>query len=200
MLVKGRHYDNVCLAILPNLCVDVILGQDFQRRHESLTVSYGGGLPPLTICGSTSLNVDPPRLFAHLSPDCRPNEIQKLLREGIIEPSNSPWRAQVLVTKDERRKSRLVIDYSKTIDRFTLLDSYPLPRIDVMVQNMAKYKFFSTIDLKSAYHQVPIHPGDKPFTAFEAAGGLYQFTRIPFGVTNGVACFQRIIDTFIRDE
>ncbi|KFD64528.1 hypothetical protein M514_23375 [Trichuris suis] len=200
MLVKGRHYDNVCLAILPNLCVDVILGQDFQRRHESLTVSYGGELPPLTICGSTSLNVDPPRLFAHLSPDCRPNEIQKLLREGIIEPSNSPWRAKVLVTKDERRKSRLVIDYSQTINRFTLLDSYPLPRIDVMVQNMAKYKFFSTIDLKSAYHQVPIHPGDKPFTAFEAAGGLYQFTRIPFGVTNGVACFQRIIDTFIRDE
>ncbi|KHJ41999.1 reverse transcriptase [Trichuris suis] len=200
MLMKGRHHDNVCLAILPNLCVDVILGQDFQRRHESLTVSYGGELPPVTVCGSSSLHVDPPRLFAHLSPDCRPNEIQKLLKEGVIEPSNSPWRAQVLVTKDEERKSRLVIDYSKTIDRFTLLDSYPLPRIDVMVQNMAKYKFFSTIDLKSAYQQVPIHPVDEPFTAFEVAGGLYQFTRIPFDVTNGVACFQRIIDTFIRDE
>ncbi|KFD63456.1 hypothetical protein M514_10596 [Trichuris suis] len=217
LLVKGHIYENVRLVVLPNLCVDVILGQDFQGLHESLTLTYGGDLPPLTICALAVLKVSPPRLFAHLSADCRPiatrsrrfsredmafiwSEVQRLLNEGVIEHSNSPWRAQVLVARDEKRKSRLVIDYFQTIHRFTLQDSYPLPRIDSLAHSLAKYRFLSSIDLKSAYHQVPLHRQDKPFTAFEAAGGLYQFTRVPFGVTNGVACFQRIIDLFIKDE
>ena len=59
---------------------------------------------------------------------------------------------------------------------------------------------FSTIALKSAYHQVPLKPEEKHYTAFEACGRLYQFTRVPFGVTNGVPCFQRIMDTFIKKE
>ncbi|KFD61358.1 hypothetical protein M514_12069, partial [Trichuris suis] len=72
----------------------------------------------------------------------------------------------------------------------------PLPRIDSRTQSGQIHR----TDLKSAYHQVPLHPRDKPFTAFEAAGGLYQFTRVPFGVTNGIAYFQRTIDLFIKDE
>jgi len=54
-------------------------------------------------------------------------EVSKLLNDGIIEPSYSPWRAQVLVTKDERHKRRMVVDYSQTINKFTLSDAYPLP-------------------------------------------------------------------------
>ena len=86
------------------------------------------------------------------------------------------------------------------MNKFTLLDAYPLPRIDEMVEKVAEHEFFSTLDLRSAYHQIPIQEADKPYTAFEAAGGLYQFCRIPFGVTNGVACFQRIMDTLIKDN
>ena len=56
------------------------------------------------------------------------------------------------------------------------------------------------MDLKSAYHQIPIKEKDKPYTVFEANGKLYQFRRIPFGVTNGVACFQRIIDKIIKEN
>ncbi|KFD64017.1 hypothetical protein M514_23727 [Trichuris suis] len=120
-------------------------------------------------------------------------EVQRLLNEGVVERSNSPWRAQVLVARDEKRKYRLVIDYSQT-------DSYPLPRIDSLVHSLAKCRFFSSFDLRSAYHQVPLQPQDKPFTAFGAAGGLYQFMRVPFGVNKEVACFQRIIDSFIKDK
>ena len=123
--------------------------------------------------------------------------MQKLLSEGIIEPSNSPWRAQVVVTVNENHKKRMVIDYSQTINRFTQLDAYPLPRIDEIVNKVAKYRYFSTIDLKSAYHQIPIHDKDKAYTGFEAGGRLYQFSRLPFGLTNGVACFQRVMDEFI---
>nr|XP_027217256.1 uncharacterized protein LOC113809744 [Penaeus vannamei] len=103
-------------------------------------------------------------------------EVQRLLKEGIIEPSNSPWRAR-------GRRER-----------------YTLPRIDETVNKIAQYRVFSTIDLRSAYHQVAIKDTDKLYTALEAGGKLYQFARIPFGVTNGVACFQRIMDSLIKEE
>ena len=88
-----------------------------------------------------------------------------MYKEGIIEDSTSPWRAQVLV--HHGHKKRLVIDYSQTINRYTELDAYPLPLIDELVQKIADNKIYSKIDLKSAYHQVPLHVDDRKFTAFE---------------------------------
>ncbi len=127
-------------------------------------------------------------------------EIVHLMKEDIIEPSSSPWRAQVLVTGGNKSRKRMVVDYSRTINRFTHLDAYPLPRMDEMVRKISQYRVFSTLDLKSAYHQIALKPEEKVYTAFEANGCLYQFKRIPFGVTNGVACFQRIIADFINQE
>ena len=62
---------------------------------------------------------------------------------------------------------RLVIDYSETIDRYTLTDTYPLPRVDNIVNKVAQYKVFSAFDIRSAIHQIPLQPEDRPFTAFE---------------------------------
>ena len=124
-------------------------------------------------CGLAVAKVDPPRLFKFLNADCRliairsrrhnaedekfiEKEIQELLKSGIIEEANTPWRAQVLVARNDRHKPRVVIDYSQTINRFTQLDAYPLPRIEDQVAELSKCKFFSTLDLKSAYHQVPL--------------------------------------------
>ena len=126
--------------------------------------------------------------------------MKRLVQEDIIESSVSPWRAQVLVVVNDKQKRRMVIDYSQTINRFTHLDAFPLPRIDDLVNKIAKYRVFSSIDLRSAYHQIKIKDAEKPYTAFEALGKLYQFKRIPFGVTNGVASFQRIIDNIITSE
>ena len=78
----------------------------------------------------------------------------------------------------------MVVDYSQTINRFTQLDAFPLPRINELVSGIAQYKVFSTIDLRSAYHQVPLRQEEKSYTAFETSGDLYQFTRVPFDVTN----------------
>jgi hypothetical protein len=195
----------------------MILGLDFQSKHKNVVFNYGGPEPPLVVCGFSMLNMDPPEPFANLTPDCYPiatksrrysqedllfidSEVERLLKEGIIERSKSPWRAQVVVTKDENHKKRLAIDYSQTINKFTLLDAFPLPRIDELVNQIAQYRVFSTIDLRSAYHQVPLKDEDKPYTAFEARGCLYQFTRLPFGVTNGVACFQREMVKFVQEE
>ena len=217
IILKEREYAKVKLFVLTNLCTNVILGQNWQEKHESIIIEYGGKSPSLTICGLSTINIGPPPLFQFLSEDCRPvaaksrrysaedrafiaTEVSKLLEEGIIEESDSPWRAQVVVTKNERQKKRLVIDYSETINKFTQLDAYPMPRIDDTVNAVAQYSVFSTVDLKSAYHQVPIKNKERKYTAFEANHRLYQFRKIPFGVTNGAAAFQRSMDTFISEE
>ena len=91
----------------------------------------------------------------------------------------------------------MVVDYSQTINQYTQLDAYSLPRIEDQVNEIAKNSVFSTIDLKDAYYKIPIQEDDQKYYAFEAAAcKLYQRKRLPFGVTNGVPCFQRI-DNFI---
>ena len=69
-----------------------------------------------------------------------------------------------------------------------------------VVQNVARYKVYSTLDLTSAYNQVELLPKDRLYTAFEADGTLWQWKRIPFGLTNAVPCFQRIIDNIIKSN
>ena len=204
------------MFVMKNLCADVLIGHDLLRQHSSLTINFGGCKPALHICSVTVATIPPVSLFANLSADCKPittksrrhtpddqnfiaSEVSKLLNDGVIEPSNSPWRAQIFVVS-QTHKRRMVIDYSQTINKFTFLDAYPIPRVDDIINKVSQYTVFSTIDLKSAYHQIPILDSEKPFTAFEACGKLYQFCRIPFGVTNGVPCFQKTIDWIIEAE
>ena len=215
-------YPDVKLSVLPNLCSDIILGQDFMSQHSTISFAFGGSKKDLVIsdpisCSVPSALVDIPSLFSNIDPDCKPittkskrsgegdrlfiqTEIEKMIKEGVIEESTSPWRAQVLIVTNERQRKRLVVDYSRTINRFTRLDAYPLPRMDDLAQEISKFKIYSSLDLKSAYHQIPIKEEDKPYKAFEANGKLYQFCRIPLGVTNGVACFQRVIDKIIEEN
>ena len=223
----GEHvYHNCKLKILPELCCDVILGHDVLSQHEKVVIDFGGHRSPLNIdnisksgfaCSLTPMHIQPVPLFEHLNSDVRPircnsrqhskpdldfisEKIEELLSDGRIEPSSSPWRAQVLVTSNERHRKRMVVDYSRTINKFCELDGYPFPNIDDMANKVAQFSFYSTFDLKSAYHQVPIRDSDKPYTAFEAAGRLYQFTCIPYGVSNGVSAFQRAIDQIIDEN
>ena len=184
---------------------------------DSVEITFGGPEPTLHVCGLKAMNVPPPSFLQNLTLDCKPvgiksrkyttddskfieAETRKLLADGIIEPGNSPWRAQVLLTTDERHKKRMVIHYIQTINRFTQLDAYPLPNINNMVQKIAQYSVYSTIDLRSAYHQIPLKDEDKPYTAFESSGRLCQLNCIPVGVTNGVAGLQRSIDDVISKE
>ena len=213
--VQDRIYPEFKFRILPDLCADVLLGLDFLSLHRSITLNYGGSHPPLTICGLSTLKVPPPSLFAYLTPNCKPiadsrrrysledqefieKETKRMLNEGIIEPSNSPWRAQIVVVKKGEKK-RLAVDYSQTINLYTKLDAYPLPLISDLINKIAQYRIFSTVDAKSAYHQIAIADEDKHYTAFEANGRLFHFNRVPFGVTNGVSVFQREMDRMVDE-
>ncbi|GFT30829.1 putative retrovirus-related pol polyprotein from transposon opus [Trichonephila clavipes] len=164
--IENFTYQNVKLLVMKDLCSDVLIGHDILNTHSSVEIGFDGNRPPLTICSLAVAQVPPVSLFSNLNTDCRP-------LEGVIEPSNSPWRAQAFVIRGENHKPRMVVDYSQTINKYTLLDAYPLPKIE---------------------------EDSERHTAFEACGKLYQFLRVPFGVTNGVACFQRVIDKIIEDE
>ena len=202
IMINNKTYIGQVIYVLKKLFVDVILGKDFMKKHKSVTFNFQGTELPLTLeqrstCAMTAMEVDPPPLFSNLTPDVKPivcktrkyskddlkfiaNEKDKLLKEGVIEPSTSPWRAQPLVVPEtDSHRKRLTIDYSRTINKFTELDAYPFPNVDEMVREISSYKYYSTYDLKSAYHQIKICKEDRKYTAFEANGKLFQFTRTP---------------------
>ena len=91
--------------------------------------------------------------------------------------------------------------YSQTVNLFAKLDAYPLPRIETLINDLAKYYVFSTFDLHSAYQQIRITEKDPLFTAFESCGKLWEFTRVPFGLEYFlVPAFRKKMDDLVRVE
>jgi hypothetical protein len=125
------------------------------------------------------------------------DEIEEMLKMGIIEPSKSPWAAPVvLVQKKNTGKYRFCVDYRK-LNLVTERDSYPLPVVSETLDKLKDAKYLSSLDIKSAYWQVPIEEASKPLTAFICRRGLFQFRRMPFGLHNAPATWQRLIDNIL---
>lgn len=127
------------------------------------------------------------------------DEISEMLRLGVIEPSSSPWASPVvLVRKKNTDKYRFCVDY-RVLNSKTERDSYPLPLVSDTLDKLKDAKFLSSLDIKSAYWQVPIEESSRPLTAFICHKGLYQFRRMPFGLHNAPATWQRLIDRILTD-
>ena len=124
-------------------------------------------------------------------------EIQKMLDRGIIEPSHGPWASPIVLVKKKTGEWRFCIDYRKLND-ITKKDAYPLPRIDDTLDLLSGAQYFATIDLASGYWQVSMDPADKEKTAVCTHQGLYQFTRMPFGLSNAPSTFERLMDVVLR--
>lgn len=122
-------------------------------------------------------------------------EIDKLLANGVIEECESPYAAPVVLIPKPNGSVRLCIDYRK-LNSKTVADTYPLPRMDDLLHEARPTPFMSTIDLRSGYHQVKMHSADRDKTAFVCPFGTYRFLRMPFGLKNAPATFQRLIDKF----
>lgn len=121
-------------------------------------------------------------------------EIGKLLDQGIIEKSSSPWSSQLVLVQKKDKSWRVCVDYRR-LNAKTIKDAYPIPRIDDNLDALAGSVWFSSLDLNMAYHQVPMSNEDKEKTAFATPrGGLYQYNVMPFGLCNAPATFQRIIE------
>ncbi|KAJ9511483.1 hypothetical protein QJQ45_029857 [Haematococcus lacustris] len=120
-------------------------------------------------------------------------QITDLLAKGLIEPSSSPFAAPVLFVQKKSGELRMCIDY-RQLNKITIRDQYPLPRIDDLFDQLAGKTVFSSLDLQAGYHQIRIPAEDVPKTAFRTPEGHYQFKVLCFGLTNAPATFQRVMN------
>ncbi|KAL0559143.1 hypothetical protein IC582_003733 [Cucumis melo] len=125
-------------------------------------------------------------------------QLQELLDKGFIRPSVSPWGAPVLFVKKNDGSMRLCIDY-RELNKVTVKNRYPLPRIDDLFDQLQGATVFSKIDLRSGYHQLRIKDGDVPKTAFHSRYGHYEFIVMSFGLTNAPAVFMDLMNRVFRE-
>lgn len=125
-------------------------------------------------------------------------EIKKLQKNGIIKESTSPFCSRIVPVRKTDGTLRLCIDF-RTLNSHTIKDSYPLPRIDEILDSLAGATYFSILDMTSGYSQIAIREEDSHKTAFAYKNGLYEFTRMPFGLCNAPGTFQRAMNTIFKE-
>jgi len=132
------------------------------------------------------------------------NEVKKLLSTGVIEKSFSPYNSPIWTVpkkgfdSEGKPKRRMVIDFQKLNDQ-TITDRYPIPDMNLMIQNLGKAKVFSTIDLESGFHQIRIKESDREKTAFSINHAKFHFIRMPFGLKNAPSIFQRCVNDILHE-
>jgi hypothetical protein len=126
-------------------------------------------------------------------------QLQGLLDKGYIRPSTSPWGCSTLFVEKKDKELRLCVDY-RPLNVVTIKNKYPLPRIDIMFDQVAGAQVFSKIDLHSGYHQIKICVEDIPKTAFTTRYGLFEYLVLSFGLMNTLAHFVYLMNSIFMPE
>ncbi|GKC04860.1 putative reverse transcriptase domain-containing protein [Tanacetum coccineum] len=156
-------------------------GKRLERRLPTY-VLFGGSSEDLAWTTTTVNNFAPSKL-QELS-----TQLQELSDKGFIRPSSSPWGAPVLFVKNKDGSFRMCIDYRK-LNKLTVKNRYPLPRIDDLFNQLQGSSVYSKIDLRSGYHHLRVRNEDIPKMTFRTRYGHYEFQVMPFGLTNASAVF-----------
>ena len=125
-------------------------------------------------------------------------EVRNLLALGMIQPSLSPWASGIVMVKKKNGELRFCCDF-RPLNEVTIKDAYPLPRIDESLARLGKAKIYTSIDLAWAFWQIPVRKADRHKTAFACELGLFEWRRMPFGMCNASATFQRAIARALRN-
>ena len=126
-------------------------------------------------------------------------QVAELLEQGFVRPSTSPWASPVLFVSKKYGGLRFCVDY-RALNKMTLKNSYPLPRVDGLLDEVGHAMYFTLIDLRSGYHQMRIAEEDIPKTGFNTRFGHYEFIVVPFGLSNAPASFMTIMNDVFRDD
>ncbi|KAM1242836.1 hypothetical protein ACFX2G_035146 [Malus domestica] len=170
-----RHFPDVFPEEFPGLPPD---------REVEFTIDLLPGTNPISL---TPYRMAPAELRELKT------QLQELVDKGFIQPSTSPWGAPVLFVRKKDGTLRLCIDYRK-LNRMTIKNRYPLPRIDDLFDQLKGACVFSKIDLRSSYYQLKIRSNDVPKTTFRTRYGHYEFLVMPFGLTNAPAAFMNLMN------
>jgi hypothetical protein len=126
-------------------------------------------------------------------------QLKDLLDKGFIRPSSSLWSCPALFVSKKDTDLRLCVDY-RPLNAVTIKNKYPLPRIDILFDQLEGAQVFSKIDLRSRYHQIKIRDGDIPKMAFSTRYGFYEYLVMSFGLTNAPAHFMYLMNSVFMPE
>lgn len=149
---------------------------------------------------ATPINVRPYRLpYAHRQEIIK--QMKELEENKIIQPSDSPWNAPLIVVPKKpdaqgKPQYRVCVDFRR-LNQITVGDAFPIPRIDEILDQLGRSRYYSTLDLASGYHQVPIREEDRQKTAFSTDKGHYEFIQMPFGLSGAPSTFQRLMNSVL---
>ena len=179
---------------------DTILFKDVVRRFRKLFALKGEplGRTHVTLHDVDTGDAKPIKCRARRTPiglrDEAMKEEARMLEQGVIEPSESPWASPVVLVRKKDDSLRYCVDYRK-LNKVTKKDSYPLPNMQECLDSLGQAKYFSTMDLCSGYWQVGMTEAAKVKSAFYGVGGgLWQFRVMPFGLSNAPATFERLME------
>lgn len=193
---------------LPSSCFPPNISHEEKRKLENLMLKYqellqeqGGGVTnrarhQIVTDGSSPPYQHPYRMSSPKQDFIR-QEVQRLLQEQKIRPSNSPYGAPVVLPLKKNGQYRFAVDYRR-LNKITRKDGYPLPRIDDLLDQIRGAQYFSIVDARAGYHQVPMEERDISKTAFVTSDGQYEWLVMPFGLCNAPGTFQRLMNDVLQ--
>ena len=180
------------------------LTNDDKDQLNNLLLSYNDIFndfgPPTTLSehsitlkdGTEPIALSPYRINSRYRSEVK-RQLDEMLANGIIEECESAWAAPLVIVPKKTKDLRLCVDYRK-LNHATIADKYALPVMSDLLSSMKPTKFITLLDLKSGYWQVPMNKADADKTAFTCEFGLFRFNRMPFGLKNAPATFQRMVN------
>ncbi|GKB72456.1 putative reverse transcriptase domain-containing protein [Tanacetum coccineum] len=199
-----NHQFNINLIPVELGSFDVIIGMDWLTKYQAVIKYMEKGFPIFLARVTAKVVEDKSEKKRLEDVPILSEQLKELSDKGFIRPSSSPWGAPILFVKKKDGSFQMCIDYQE-LNKLTVKNRYPLPRINDLFDQLQRSSVYSKIDLRSSYHQLRVREEDIPKTTFRTRYGHYEFQVMPFGLTNAPAVFMDLmnwvykpyLDTFV---